>query len=164
MFIWKQLKKKIATNNFLEPNPVLRFHVSDCFSRFCPTDETFSNNNNNNPKIHFDQQLCSKGQSGFYSGIQHKYWKVGLFEYYTLNNIPNFLAGPYTIIFIFLFWIQNVFYLSLHPQSRYFFKNYLVFRTAWGRYCCWREWIPLPFSKKFNFLKEPTKNIYFLSY
>ena len=33
-----------------------------------------------------------------------------------------------------------------------------------SRYCCWREWIPLPFSKKFNFLKEPVQNIYFLSY
>ena len=30
-----------------------------------------------------------------------------------------------------------------------------------SRNSCWREWIPLPFSKKFNFLKEPTKNIYF---
>src|ERR1700753_2529265 len=26
-----------------------------------------------------------------------------------------------------------------------------------SRYCCWREWIPLPFSNKFNFLKAPLK-------
>ena len=61
-----------------------------------------------------------------------------------LNNIPNFLpslqstyifkiAGPYTIIF--LFWIQKVFYLSLHPRSRCFFKNYLVFRKRMGAMC-----------------------------
>src|SRR5580698_9594961 len=29
-----------------------------------------------------------------------------------------------------------------------------------SRNSCWREWIPLPFSKKFNFFAEPIKYIY----
>lgn len=37
----------------------------------------------------------------FYSYLQAKYWNIGLFKYYTYNNIPNFLlALPQTVLIV----------------------------------------------------------------
>lgn len=37
----------------------------------------------------------------FYSYLQAKYWNIGLFKYYTFNNIPNFLlALPQTVLIV----------------------------------------------------------------
>lgn len=42
---------------------------------------------------------CNYRLPNIYSFVQKEYWHVGLFKYYTLNNIPNFLfATPMIII------------------------------------------------------------------
>jgi phosphatidylinositol glycan class V len=59
--------------------------IHGAFTSFCSTASAAA----------VDPLVCGRGVLGFYSGIQSKYWHVGLFTYYTPNNIPNFfLAAP----------------------------------------------------------------------
>lgn len=91
-------------------------HVRSCYRSFCGGAEsaadfqhllsTTSSSSNSAaaedsaaPTRFSDSELCLKGPAGYYSGVQHKYWKVGLFEYYTANNIPNFFIAAPTFLF-----------------------------------------------------------------
>ncbi|EER06993.1 hypothetical protein Pmar_PMAR024829, partial [Perkinsus marinus ATCC 50983] len=40
-----------------------------------------------------DSRPWCEGRGNIYSFIQKEYWHVGLLEYYTPNNIPNFLLA-----------------------------------------------------------------------
>ena len=74
-------------------------HIERCYKTFC--EENYNNNNIPLQLMKKDPLVCNpeKGVSGFYSGIQYKYWKVGLFEYFTPNNIPNFIIAVPTFLF-----------------------------------------------------------------
>ena len=51
-----------------------------------------------NPREDDIRDWCDS-KTNIYSYIQEKYWDVGLFKYYTMNNIPNFLlATPMVVL------------------------------------------------------------------
>ena len=91
-----------------------------------------------------------------------------------LNNIPNFIphfnqptsTKLHVPTQLFFYFESRKFSTCLCIPDPDAFSKITWFSGKNGghvlsRNSCWREWIPLPFSKKFNFLKEPTKNIYF---
>lgn len=51
----------------------------------------------------------------FYSFIQSKYWNLGLLNYWTLNNIPNFLFGLPTFIVLFY---STIYFRRIYPNPK----------------------------------------------
>jgi hypothetical protein len=82
------------------------FHVQQCYSSFCAGassaaefDQKLLLAESLAEPVYADKTLCRRGPGGYYSGVQEKYWKVGLFQYYTMNNIPNFVIAAPTFLF-----------------------------------------------------------------
>eukprot|EP00033_Pygsuia_biforma_P004190 GCRY01004597.1.p1 GENE.GCRY01004597.1~~GCRY01004597.1.p1 ORF type:complete len:499 (-),score=98.37 GCRY01004597.1:191-1687(-) len=64
-----------------------------------------------------DDEWCSDFLPNIYTHVQSKYWGVGFFAYYKLQQIPNFiLATP--IIFLGLFGLKFLYFVN----PRLFFK------------------------------------------
>ena len=66
---------------------------------------------NQSPNNKLPSELCNSAVPlGIYNYIQNKYWNVGLFNYYTIKQIPNFiLAGP--ILYITYNGISDYIYI-----------------------------------------------------
>jgi len=53
-------------------------------------------------------QWCSKFLPFIYSYVQSKYWNVGLFHYWTINQLPNFILAAPTLLLIFAYCIHHL--------------------------------------------------------
>lgn len=73
---------------------------------------------------------CKNAIPFHYSSIQQKHWNVGLFTYYELKQIPNFiLATPIIIISI----LTTISYLKINP-FRCFFLGFVPRKFAFKRF------------------------------
>ncbi|AMD21284.1 HER005Cp [Eremothecium sinecaudum] len=66
-----------------------------------------------------DSQWCSENRFGipfptnlFYSYLQAKYWNVGFLNYWSVNNIPNFIIALPNIVLI---WYSTIYFSYQYP-------------------------------------------------
>lgn len=135
LIYYRKIRKLPNFNNLIK---FLILLISTCFvispffivqyvhhSKFCSTNQTGSKlislnslltkeQTNNQMQFKKDQnlndQICKVQFFKLYSFVQEKYWNVGLFKYYHLRKIPNFiLASPMLLLvaFIFKYFIES---------------------------------------------------------
>jgi hypothetical protein len=83
-------------------------HVTMCFRRFCgsegapsalePASAPSAGASLQHSSLR-DPAVCDGGVGAFYASVQRKYWRVGLFSYWTPSNVPNFFIALPTFIF-----------------------------------------------------------------
>ena len=72
------------------------------YSLYCTT---------SNPNLHLSP-WCFSFIPDVYNYVQKKYWGVGLFQYYSLHQLPNFLlAAPILLISLFSLFFYFIFHL-----------------------------------------------------
>ncbi|KAF7428396.1 ER membrane glycoprotein subunit of the GPI transamidase complex-like protein [Pleurotus ostreatus] len=105
------LQKKISLANLCKSIPLVGmvfapfiYHHCNAYLAFCLSADVSA------------PEWCSRTIPSIYSYVQAKYWNVGLFKYWTLQQLPNFIlpAPVLLILFSFSFWYLR----NLCPDRR----------------------------------------------
>ncbi|KAH8119351.1 hypothetical protein DFH11DRAFT_1564543 [Phellopilus nigrolimitatus] len=105
--VFQRKARSLLYCSFLSSIPFIPFlwHQYNAYSAFCAV-----------PLIE-RRPWCSNRPPMIYSFVQSEYWDVGLFRYWTLQQLPNFLLAAPVLVLLFHASIRHV-RLSFLPRIR----------------------------------------------